>query len=83
MAADVDRLQLSRYFEETDPENRLFRRTGPTGLLLGEPGFADRTGIRTHLGDPAVTVDRLHRRVTTAAGRVIDYDHLPGWSPTD
>lgn len=71
-----DRIRLSRYFHETDPENRLFRRTGPTGLLLGEPGFGDRTGLRTRLGDPAVAVDRRHRRVTTAVGRVIDYDHL-------
>ncbi|MDW8803872.1 FAD-dependent oxidoreductase [Streptomyces scabiei] len=71
-----DRIRLSRYFHETDPEARLFRRTGPAGLLLGEPGFGDRTGIRTRLGDPAVTVDRRHRRVTTAAGRVIDYDTL-------
>ncbi|MDX3638518.1 FAD-dependent oxidoreductase [Streptomyces sp. MB09-02B] len=71
-----DRLQLSRYLQEADPENRLLQRTGPTGILLGEPGLADRTGIRTHLGDPAVAIDRRRRRVTTATGRVIDYDHL-------
>ncbi|WP_338899971.1 FAD-dependent oxidoreductase [Streptomyces sp. TG1A-60] len=71
-----DRIHLSRYFQESEPEGRLFRRTGPAGLLLGEPGFGDRTGIRARLGDPAVAVDRRRRRVTTAAGRVIDYDVL-------
>ncbi|WNZ14220.1 hypothetical protein [Streptomyces sp. 11x1] len=50
------------------PENRLFRRTGPTGLLLDEPGFADRAGIRIHLGVPAVAIDRRRRHVTTATG---------------
>ncbi|MDX2600646.1 FAD-dependent oxidoreductase [Streptomyces caniscabiei] len=71
-----DRIRLSRYFRETDPEDLLFRRPGPTGLLLGEPGLGDRAGIRVRLGDPAVAVDRRHRRVTTAAGHVLDYDHL-------
>ncbi|MBD9726428.1 FAD-dependent oxidoreductase [Streptomyces caniscabiei] len=71
-----DRIRLSRYFRETDPEDHLFRRPGPTGLLLGEPGLGDRAGIRVRLGDPAVAVDRRHRRVTTAAGHVVDYDHL-------
>ncbi|WP_159062116.1 hypothetical protein, partial [Streptomyces caniscabiei] len=41
-----DRIRLSRYFRETDPEDHLFRRPGPTGLLLGEPGLGDRAGIR-------------------------------------
>ncbi|QFR02240.1 NAD(P)/FAD-dependent oxidoreductase [Streptomyces phaeolivaceus] len=71
-----DRIQLSRYFRESDPDDRLFRRTGPAGLLLGDPGFGDRTGVRTQLGDPAVAIDRRRRRVTTAAGRVLDYDTL-------
>ncbi|UJV46055.1 FAD-dependent oxidoreductase [Streptomyces sp. AMCC400023] len=71
-----DRIRLSRYFRETDPEDCLFLRAGPTGLLLGEPGLGDRAGIRVRLGDPAVAVDRRHRRVTTAAGHVVDYDHL-------
>ncbi|KUO15312.1 FAD-dependent oxidoreductase [Streptomyces dysideae] len=61
-----DRIHLSRYLQETEP----------AGLLLGEPGFRDRAGIRTRLGDPVVAVDRRGRRVTTAAGHVVGYDVL-------
>ncbi|MET8678547.1 nitrite reductase large subunit NirB [Streptomyces sp. NPDC004647] len=61
-----DRVQLTSYFSGTTPEE----------LSLVEPDFMTRHGIELHLGDPAQTIDRAARTVTSRAGLVIEYDTL-------
>ncbi|MFC4032293.1 nitrite reductase large subunit NirB [Streptomyces polygonati] len=45
-------------------------------LSLCPPGFADDHGIDLRLGDPAVSIDRAARTVTTRGGAVLGYDAL-------
>lgn len=61
-----DRVALTSYFSGKTPED----------LLLGEDGFAEKHGYEIHLSDPAVSIDRDFRIVTTASGRSISYDTL-------
>ncbi|MFG2191532.1 nitrite reductase large subunit NirB [Streptomyces sp. NPDC048639] len=61
-----DRVRLTSYFSGTTAE----------GLALGEPDFIERHGIELHLGDPAESVDRAARTVTSRAGLVVPYDTL-------
>ncbi|MEU8570060.1 nitrite reductase large subunit NirB [Streptomyces pathocidini] len=61
-----DRVRLTSYFSGTSPEE----------LSLAEPDFMARHGIELHLGDPAESVDREARTVTSRAGQVFAYDTL-------
>ncbi|PGH50483.1 nitrite reductase large subunit NirB [Streptomyces sp. Ru87] len=64
--AAYDRVQLTSYFSGRTPDD----------LALGEPGFTARHGIELHLGDPAESVDRGARTVTSRAGLTFRYDTL-------
>ncbi|GAA2441205.1 nitrite reductase large subunit NirB [Streptomyces macrosporus] len=61
-----DRVHLSSYFSGTSPEE----------LSLVDEGFLERHGIELHVGDPAVSIDRETRTVTSRAGLEIGYDTL-------
>ncbi|GAA2388632.1 nitrite reductase large subunit NirB [Streptomyces glaucosporus] len=61
-----DRVHLTSYFSGTSPEE----------LSLVDEGFMARHGIELHVGDPAVSVDREARTVTSRAGLEIGYDTL-------
>ncbi|MER7112410.1 nitrite reductase large subunit NirB [Streptomyces sp. NPDC000229] len=61
-----DRVRLTSYFDGQTPD----------GLSMVEDGFMARHGIELHLDDPAETIDREARTVTSRAGRVIAYDTL-------
>ncbi|MEV6791155.1 nitrite reductase large subunit NirB [Streptomyces sp. NPDC051320] len=61
-----DRVQLTSYFSGRTPDD----------LSLVEDGFLDRHGIELHLDDPAQTVDRAARKVTSRSGQVFGYDTL-------
>ncbi|GGU40747.1 nitrite reductase large subunit NirB [Streptomyces lavendofoliae] len=61
-----DRVRLTSYFDGRTPDD----------LSMVEDGFMARHGIELHLDDPAETIDREARTVTSRAGRVIAYDTL-------
>ncbi|MYT26889.1 FAD-dependent oxidoreductase, partial [Streptomyces sp. SID7760] len=61
-----DRVHLTSYFSGSTPED----------LSLTPAGFMERHGIELHLGDPAESIDRDARTVTSRSGRVIPYDVL-------
>jgi nitrite reductase (NADH) large subunit len=61
-----DRVQLTSYFSGTSPEE----------LTLTDPEFLTEHGIELYLGDPARSIDRAARTVTTLAGRTVRYDTL-------
>ncbi|MEU0665488.1 nitrite reductase large subunit NirB [Streptomyces lavendulocolor] len=61
-----DRVRLTSYFDGKTPDD----------LSMVEDGFMARHGIELHLDDPAETIDREARTVTSRAGRVIAYDTL-------
>ena len=61
-----DRVHLSSFFEGTSAEE----------LSLVDPALLDVPGIRIHVGDPAIRIDRATRTVTSAMGRSIVYDAL-------
>ncbi|MTE18950.1 nitrite reductase large subunit [Streptomyces sp. TRM43335] len=61
-----DRVHLTSYFSGTSPEE----------LSLVDDGFMAEHGIELHLGDPAVSIDREARTVTSRAGLEIGYDTL-------
>ncbi|OKK07965.1 nitrite reductase [Streptomyces sp. CB03234] len=61
-----DRVRLTSYFDGRTPDE----------LSMVEDGFMARHGIELHLDDPAETIDREARTVTSRAGRVIAYDTL-------
>ncbi|MFJ6984505.1 MULTISPECIES: nitrite reductase large subunit NirB [unclassified Streptomyces] len=61
-----DRVHLTSWFSGTRAED----------LSLTPDGFLAEHGIELLLGDPAVTVDRPARTVTTASGRTLRYDAL-------
>ncbi|MGP3979885.1 nitrite reductase large subunit NirB [Streptomyces sp. KR80] len=64
--AAYDRVQLTSYFSGKTPDE----------LSLVEPDFMARHGIELHLDDPAESIDREARTVTSRAGLVIEYDTL-------
>ncbi len=59
-----DRVQLTSFFSGKSA----------AALSLVEEGFFENAGIRLHLGDRAVEIDREHRRIRTASGATVDYD---------
>ncbi|MGW9027208.1 nitrite reductase large subunit NirB [Streptomyces sp. NPDC055722] len=61
-----DRVRLTSYFSGTTPEE----------LSLIDREFIERHGIELHLGDPALTIDRDTRTVTTRSGLTVAYDTL-------
>lgn len=61
-----DRVHLTSYFSGSTPED----------LSLTPAGFMERHGIELHLGDPAESIDREARTVTSRSGRVVPYDVL-------
>ncbi|QGV80743.1 nitrite reductase large subunit NirB [Streptomyces ficellus] len=61
-----DRVRLTSYFDGKTPDD----------LSMVEGDFMTRHGIELHLDDPAETIDREARTVTSRAGRVIAYDTL-------
>jgi len=61
-----DRVRLSAVFDGADPSE----------LSLVAPGFAEAHGIEIVAGDEVVHLDRAGRRVSTASGRTVGYDHL-------
>ncbi|MGA5164890.1 MULTISPECIES: nitrite reductase large subunit NirB [Streptomyces] len=61
-----DRVRLTSYFDGKTPDD----------LSMVEDGFMARHAIELHLDDPAETIDREARTVTSRAGRVIAYDTL-------
>lgn len=64
--AAYDRVQLTSYFSGRTPDE----------LSLVEGDFIERHGIELHLDDPAETIDRDARTVTSRAGRTFTYDTL-------
>jgi nitrite reductase (NADH) large subunit len=64
--AAYDRVQLTSYFSGRRPEE----------LCMVEDGFMDRHGIELHLDDPAETIDRDARTVTSRSGKTYPYDTL-------
>ncbi|WP_329124635.1 nitrite reductase large subunit NirB [Streptomyces sp. NBC_01465] len=61
-----DRVHLSSAFTGASPDE----------LSLAAPGFMAQYGIDLRLGDPAETIDRADRTVTTTSGATIAYDAL-------
>lgn len=61
-----DRVRLTSYFSGRTPDE----------LSLVEPDFMERHGIELYLDDPAETVDRTTRTVTSRAGLTFTYDTL-------
>jgi nitrite reductase (NADH) large subunit len=45
-------------------------------IMLHAPEWYAEQGITLHLGEPVTAIDRIHRTVTSAAGRVVPYDRL-------
>ncbi|WP_267245026.1 nitrite reductase large subunit NirB [Streptomyces sp. PR69] len=64
--AAYDRVQLTSYFSGRTPDE----------LSLTDPEFIREHGIELYLDDPAETVDRAARTVTSRSGRTIVYDTL-------
>ncbi|SEK27265.1 nitrite reductase large subunit NirB [Streptacidiphilus jiangxiensis] len=54
----------------------LFTGAAPADLSLVAPDFLRRHGVDLRLGDPAVHLDTVARRVTAASGAVFGYDAL-------
>src|SRR5690606_1097774 len=61
-----DRVHLSSYFEDGSAD----------ALALATPEAYERAGVQLLLGDPAVSLDRAARRVTTRSGQSFGYDKL-------
>jgi len=54
----------------------MLRGRHATSLSLASPAWYEERGIELVLGDPAVSIDREKRVVTTRSGRTFPYDHL-------
>ena len=54
----------------------MLRGRRATSLSLASPGWYRDRGIELVLDDPAVSIDRARRLVTTRSGRTFPYDHL-------
>ncbi|MCX5396883.1 nitrite reductase large subunit NirB [Streptomyces sp. NBC_00102] len=61
-----DRVHLTSYFSGTSPEE----------LSMVEAGFMETHGIELYVGDPAESVDREGRTVTSRSGLTFGYDTL-------
>jgi nitrite reductase (NADH) large subunit len=61
-----DRVHLSSFFEGVSADD----------LSLVDPALLDVPGVRIHVGDPAIRIDREARTVTSAMGRTVTYDAL-------
>jgi nitrite reductase (NADH) large subunit len=61
-----DRVHLSSFFEGVSAEE----------LSLVDPALLEVPGVRIHVGDPAIRIDREARTVTSAMGRTVTYDAL-------
>ncbi|WP_330291144.1 nitrite reductase large subunit NirB [Streptomyces sp. NBC_00576] len=61
-----DRVALTSYFSGKTPED----------LSMTDMAFIEKEGIELHIGDPAETIDREAKRVTSRSGLVVDYDVL-------
>ncbi|MER7662209.1 MULTISPECIES: nitrite reductase large subunit NirB [unclassified Streptomyces] len=61
-----DRVRLTSYFDGRTPDE----------LALADADFMERNGIELYLDDPAESVDRTARTVTSRAGRTFTYDTL-------
>ncbi|MET9856152.1 nitrite reductase large subunit NirB [Streptomyces sp. NPDC006450] len=61
-----DRVHLTAYFSGSTPED----------LSLTPASFMEEHGIALHLDDPAETIDRAARTVTSRTGQVFPYDVL-------
>src|SRR4051794_23478350 len=61
-----DRVHLSSFFDGTTAQE----------LSLVDAAMLDVPGLRIHVGDPAIRIDRHARTVTSAMGRTVGYDAL-------
>ncbi|WP_328860494.1 nitrite reductase large subunit NirB [Streptomyces sp. NBC_00306] len=61
-----DRVRLTSYFDGRTPDE----------LALADADFMQQNGIELYLDDPAESVDRAARTVTSRAGRTFTYDTL-------
>ncbi|MFM8342800.1 MAG: nitrite reductase large subunit NirB [Methylomonas sp.] len=61
-----DRVHLSEFFTGKSAQD----------LSMVAEGFFEQHGITLYLADKVVSIDRQHKQITSAAGRVIDYDKL-------
>ena len=61
-----DRVNLTKFFSGSSAED----------LTLTTREFFDKTGLELQLGDPAATIDRAGKRVTTRSGAEYEYDIL-------
>jgi nitrite reductase (NADH) large subunit len=61
-----DRVHLSSFFDGVTADD----------LSLVDPPLLEVPGLRVHVGDPAIRVDREARTVTSAMGRTVTYDAL-------
>jgi nitrite reductase (NADH) large subunit len=61
-----DRVHLSSFFEGVSADD----------LSLVDPALLEVPGVRIHVGDPAIRIDREARTVTSAMGRTVTYDAL-------
>ncbi len=59
-----DRVALSSLFDGMSADD----------LSLVKGGFLEEAGIRTHVGDRVVELDRATKTITSATGRVLSYD---------
>jgi nitrite reductase (NADH) large subunit len=61
-----DRVHLSSFFDGVSADD----------LSLVDPALLEVPGVRIHVGDPAIRIDREARTVTSAMGRTVTYDAL-------
>ncbi|MFF7200462.1 nitrite reductase large subunit NirB [Streptomyces sp. NPDC008141] len=61
-----DRVRLTSYFDGRTPDE----------LALADADFMQQNGIELYLEDPAESVDRAARTITSRAGRTFTYDTL-------
>jgi nitrite reductase (NADH) large subunit len=61
-----DRVHLSSFFDGSSADD----------LSLVDPALLEVPGVRIHVGDPAIRIDREASTVTSAMGRTVRYDAL-------
>ena len=54
----------------------ILKGTDPNSLTFATKEWYEENGIKLHLGDPIIAIDREARQVTSARGIKTDYDHL-------
>ncbi len=78
----INRLQIEVFGEERRPAydrvhlTQFLAGRTPDQLLLAPQEWYLDNGIKLHLGDPIVAIDRDHRVVRSASGKEVRYDHL-------